>query len=158
MVRRTSILIGFLLSAYAGVALAQPSVALNSEDDKVLYALGVKLMLDLAPFELSPRELALVHAGMLASLDGEYLVDPAKYQEGIDNLGHRRVQKRIETAKARGAAYLKKMAKEPGAQTSASGMVWFLKTAGNLHGLGSGSVHYVTKMLTAHNWFSFFKA
>ncbi len=130
MGQRISLLIGCLVLLVAGPAMATPEARLNSEDDKVLYALGVKLMLELAPFELDERELSLVYAGMRASLDGKYLIDPSKYQDGVDNLAHRRVQKRAHLAKQEGTQYVEKAKALPGAKVSSSGMVWFLRQAG----------------------------
>jgi len=130
MGKRILTVIAMLACVYGGPLFATPDVALNSEDDKVLYALGVKLMLDLAPFQLDKRELALVYAGMQASFSGQYLIDPGQYQQGVDNLAHRRVAKRAEAAKERGTRYVEQAKALPGAKSSASGMVWFLKQPG----------------------------
>ena len=47
-----------------------PASGLNSEDERILYSLGVQMMLQLAPFQLSVRELKVVQKGMDAAKSG----------------------------------------------------------------------------------------
>ena len=109
---------------------ANATPTLKTDEDRVLYALGVQLMLDLAPFQLSEKEVAIVYAGMKAALTGKFEIDPAKYGEQIQDFAQKRVLARAEIEQQRGQAFVQKAAKEPGAKVSPSGLVMTIKTMG----------------------------
>ncbi len=127
---RTATVFTIALSLFTSPCLAD-SPKLQSDDDRVLYALGVKIMLELAPYELSQRELAIVQSAMRDSMKGEFKVDPAQYYEAMHTLAQKRVEKRANLARDRGLKFVRKMRRFPGAKVAPSGMVWFDLRAGN---------------------------
>ncbi|MEE2787625.1 MAG: FKBP-type peptidyl-prolyl cis-trans isomerase [Myxococcota bacterium] len=113
-----------------GLGAVQAAPTPNSDDERILYALGVQLMLDLAPFQLNAKELAMVQAGMEAALSGKFAVDPAQYAERIQDFAQKRVLARAEIEQNRGKVFLKQAAQETGAKVSPSGLVMTVKTEG----------------------------
>ena len=122
-------------------SVAQAAPELKNDDDRTLYTLGVKAMMDLAPFQLSARELAIVIRGMRDTQKGELALDPNQYRARIAALADARVKKRAETERKRGQAYIEAAKKKPGARVSGSGLVWFQVRAGK--GPKPGTNHVV---------------
>ena len=105
----------------------------NLKTDETAYCTRLAFsssMLDLAPFQLSEKEVAIVYAGMKAALTGKFEIDPAKYGEQIQDFAQKRVLARAEIEQQRGQAFVQKAAKEPGAKVSPSGLVMTIKTMG----------------------------
>lgn len=116
---------------------AAPAGPLKTDNEKTLYTLGYYLGTKLAPFSLSPAELKTVQLGIGDSV----LSKPAKvnvneYGQKINDLAQERQEKfaakeQAQAAKEAGPrkqkekAFLEQQAKEPGAQVSPSGLVYF---------------------------------
>jgi len=124
-------IISFTLAAMVSIASVQAAPNLKNEDEKIIYALGIKIMMDLSPFELSSKELTILHRGMRDAQKGELALDPNQYQDKVSELAAKRVGVRAERERRDGAAYIEKMKKKPGARVSGSGLVWFLEKKGN---------------------------
>ena len=120
----------FMTLVFLGHTVVHASPELKSDDDRILYTLGVKIMMDLTPFQLKKREVAIIQQGMLDALVGEFVMDPNQYRDRIDTLAQTRIAERVKTESKRGKAYLESMKSKPGAQVSESGMVWFLHKKG----------------------------
>jgi FKBP-type peptidyl-prolyl cis-trans isomerase FkpA len=119
---------GLLLALYGATAAAQQ---LTSEDDKTLYALGVVLGNNVQDFNLTEAELALVAAGVKdGALGAEYKVDMEAYGPKIQEFASARASAGAAAEKEASAAFLAKMAKEPGAERSASGVIYIPETVG----------------------------
>jgi FKBP-type peptidyl-prolyl cis-trans isomerase len=100
----------------AGNAIAQ-SADPKTEEEKALYALGVAVSQNLAPFNLSPVELEMVKAGLTDSaLHKPTKVDPQAYYPKLREMQSTR-------AAAAGKAALDKAAAEKGAKRTPSGLV-----------------------------------
>jgi FKBP-type peptidyl-prolyl cis-trans isomerase len=129
MMKRPSALlfIGALLMPISG--MSQPDF--KNDDERIAYALGVKIMMDLSPFELSKRELTLLQRGMRDVRKGELALDPNEFQERGPELAEKRVRARAEKERILGTAFVEKMKAKTGAKVSESGMVWFLERPGN---------------------------
>ena len=97
-------------------ALTMAQAPLKTEEDRVLYTLGVQIMMDLAPFQLTPRDLKYIHAGMKASMKGELALDPNQFRDKIQSFGQKRVEKRSNAEKKRGADYVAKAKTQPEAE------------------------------------------
>jgi FKBP-type peptidyl-prolyl cis-trans isomerase FkpA len=113
---------GLLLGLYGAVAAAQQ---LETDDQKTLYALGVVLGNNVQEFGLTEAELAVVAAGITdGALGNEYKVDMEVYGPKIQSFATARASAGAEAEKEASADFVAKMAQEPGAQRSASGIVF----------------------------------
>ncbi|HEY8518843.1 MAG TPA: FKBP-type peptidyl-prolyl cis-trans isomerase [Gammaproteobacteria bacterium] len=138
---RRSLAAALLLAAQVTTANGQQP-ALDSEHDKTLYALGQaigeNLSDSIAPFELTEEETALVLAGIGDAMRGrESRVDVAAYLPRVQALAQERAAAAERREAAAAAAekeaarpFLEQMAREPGAQRTASGLIFIPITAG----------------------------
>ena len=118
-----------LALAVCAAASAQP--ALETDEQKTLYALGVALGDNIRQFELTAEELAAVTAGVNdAALGNEFKVDMAVYGPRIQALAEERIAARAEGEKEASEEFVFEMAQEQGAERSASGMVYIPVTPG----------------------------
>jgi FKBP-type peptidyl-prolyl cis-trans isomerase FkpA/FKBP-type peptidyl-prolyl cis-trans isomerase FklB len=119
--RRALVAVVSLLVVHAAPVAAQE---LKSDQDKTLYALGVALAGQLAPFALSPAEVDLVKAGLTdAALNRPPKAEPREYMGKIQELRTQRAAVVAAAEKKAGDAYLAKAAAEPGAKKLDSGVV-----------------------------------
>ena len=118
------------LGLLAAGACAQP--ALESDEDKTLYALGQAVGENvLQSFNLTAAELAVVAAGMNdAVLGRESKVDMATYGPRIQAFAQERAAAGTSEEKDAATQFVDRMAREPGAERSASGMVFIPVAAG----------------------------
>lgn len=99
--------------------------ALATDDEKILYTLGLAISRNLALFEFSEEELALVQAGMADGVMGrEPRVAPDVYGPQIDPMLQARMAGLVEKEKQAGLAFLERAAQEPGAEATGSGLVY----------------------------------
>jgi FKBP-type peptidyl-prolyl cis-trans isomerase len=97
----------------------------KTEEEKTLYAVGVRLQMDIKGMALSPAELDLVIAGMRAAAEGK--VEATLYDEraeAIETFGRSRLVKYGEINAKAGEAYREKAAREPGAVRTKSGLIY----------------------------------
>jgi FKBP-type peptidyl-prolyl cis-trans isomerase len=115
----------------AAAPAAPAAAGAMSEDQKVIYALGLAMGQRLGDFALSPQELEFLQKGVADSVLGRPpQLDLQVYGPKIMELAQARQQVVIEKAKKEGAAYLEQAAKLPGAQKTASGIVYVEEKAG----------------------------
>lgn len=125
-----------LLLACGGEAAevsAQPNdaqVALDTDDQKVIYALGVGLAQQVKVFNLSEEEQRLVVAGLAESLGGEGRVELKDFQQQVQALAQERFSAAAQEEATLAATFVEHMASQPGAEKLASGMVMSEMTAG----------------------------
>ena len=105
----------------------------QSDEEKVFYALGMLISQNLAGFDLSADEVALVTAGMTDSLQGKdtHGVDPTQYQGQLQALAQERSARIAQTEKDAGEDFVAAAAAEPGAETTESGLVYRLIEEGD---------------------------
>ena len=120
-------------TALLALAICLPAVttihaegpALESDNDKVLYAMGLALSKNLAALGLTSEELTLVQAGLA---DGTLGLEPKVVLEEIapqiPAMLRTRVAAQTEKEKEVGSAYRAEMAKEPGAVVKDSGLIY----------------------------------
>ncbi|MCP3982337.1 MAG: FKBP-type peptidyl-prolyl cis-trans isomerase [bacterium] len=121
-----------LLCLIAGSTVLAGEPALESDDDKVLYTLGVALSRNLASFEFNEDEMKKIVAGLTdGALARDPRVDPTTFGPKIDAMMQARMATIQERQKAAGAAYLAEAGKEEGATTDAAGMVYLKIDAGD---------------------------
>src|SRR4051794_13915543 len=98
-----------------GAPGASAAVAVNTEDEKTLYALGLMVGRSLGPFGLTATELAIVQKGMTDSVTGATpIVKIEDYSQKVNMMGSSRQQavesKKAEAEKGRSVAFLEKTA------------------------------------------------
>jgi len=105
---------------------------LATENDKILYALGIVLGDNIADFALSEEEFASVSAGMLDSISGaDPRVEMDVYGPQIQILVDERLQAVVDDEKLASAAFADQLAAEPGAERLESGVVYVPVTEGD---------------------------
>ena len=92
-------------------------------DEKTLYALGVHLGTGLVPLGLSPREFEVVKAGLSEGAAGRG-ADDYKASEAISTLLRLRGEARAAAEARKGPALIDEAARQPGAVTLPSGIVF----------------------------------
>jgi FKBP-type peptidyl-prolyl cis-trans isomerase FkpA len=133
-------------TATADPAVEKPAgVALKTEDEKILYTLGLALAHNLTPFKLNEAELKFVLAGMSDSvLNKKHAVKLEEYGPKIRAFGEARGKVAAEAAKAGAGTFLKSEAAKPGAKTTASGLIYTELKA------GTGASPKATDTVTVH--------
>jgi FKBP-type peptidyl-prolyl cis-trans isomerase FkpA len=105
---------------------------LQTEQDKTLYALGLAIGGNVKEFQLTAAEVAVVAEGLSdAVLGKEPKVDIQTYGPRIQGLVEERAGAAASAEKQAAAAFVADMAKQPGAQVSASGVVFIPMTEGS---------------------------
>ncbi|HEY2416939.1 MAG TPA: FKBP-type peptidyl-prolyl cis-trans isomerase [Steroidobacteraceae bacterium] len=108
----------------SSAATAAPNTASMSDDDKTLYALGVLISRNLETFQLSSSEFKTVEAGLADGYNHHANLDLEQYDTKVQALQRTRVAAIDEHQKQAGQAYIDKAAALPGAQKTATGMVF----------------------------------
>jgi FKBP-type peptidyl-prolyl cis-trans isomerase FkpA len=100
------------------------AVELTSDDERILYALGIVLAENIADLRLTSDEVAFVTAGIRDNISGATpLVDIEVYGPQIQDFASARMQVGVEAEKAASAAFADEVAAEPGAERFESGLV-----------------------------------
>ena len=102
---------------------------LQSEQDKTFYALGLaiggQVKDSVQVFKLTPAELTIVLSGLNDSLTGKQAkVDLNTYGPKIQAIATERTAQASTAEKQAAGAFIAERAKEPGAQRSASGVIY----------------------------------
>jgi len=104
---------------------AAADVALETDEDKTIYAMGYFVMQRAGDFELDEAERAVAVAGARDALAGrEPRVAVAQYQDRIAELYRERQAAGAAEEKAASAEWVTEQAGQPGAVTTESGMVF----------------------------------
>jgi FKBP-type peptidyl-prolyl cis-trans isomerase len=103
----------------------KPAVALETEDQKTLYAIGLVISQNLAPLGLTEADLSAIEAGITDGVLGrEKRVDLRVYGPKIRDFAQARAQASAAAQKKSGEEFLLKAAAEEGAVRTASGVVY----------------------------------
>lgn len=117
-----------VLCAATGAAFAADPA---TDEQKTLYALGVAISQNLAPFGLSEAELEMVKAGLADGvLKREFKVDMQTFGPKIQQMAQARAGALSEGEKKKGASFIEKAAAEAGARKTASGAIVKTMTEG----------------------------
>ena len=142
-----ALLVAFTLAP----AVRAADVKLETEDQKTLYALGLALSRNLGTFNLTADELATVEAGLADGLFAkEKKVDLEKYGAKIQELAQARAKVSADKEKEAAKPFLEKMAKEKGAKTLPSGVIFIEEKAGTgdaPKATDKVKVHYTGKLM-----------
>ncbi len=109
--------------AGAGDAKAGDAKAMT-DNDKIIYALGLSVSRSLGQFELTPAELEIVKRAMTDAAAGKPAVDIETWGPKIQQLATSRAAVAATRQKAASATFLTKAAAEPGAKKTASGLIY----------------------------------
>jgi FKBP-type peptidyl-prolyl cis-trans isomerase FkpA len=124
MSTKNLIAVMLVLGTAAGCGRFGGGGAPKSEDDKTIYALGMIIGRNLADFNLTPRELDIVKAGMTDTVEKKKTaVDIETYGPKVDKLHTDRRQARAKLEKEQGAKAVEAAAREPGAVKLPSGAI-----------------------------------
>jgi FKBP-type peptidyl-prolyl cis-trans isomerase FkpA len=105
--------------------------ALATEEAKTLYALGLAIGGNVQEFKLTDAEVTLVADGIRDSVLGNQpKVDLETYRPRLQILAQERALAAADVEKAAAAAWVTELAGQPGAERSASGVVFIPMTAG----------------------------
>lgn len=107
------------------LALPAWAVEIQTEDQKTLYAIGAHLTKQLAVFNLTADEFAIVKQGMDDAAQGKKLAaDPETYMPNINRLAQARIEVAAQKEKELSKPYLEKAAAEKGAKKLPSGVIY----------------------------------
>ncbi|MCP4660419.1 MAG: FKBP-type peptidyl-prolyl cis-trans isomerase [bacterium] len=119
-------------SAESSPAPAADTVAFETNDEKILYALGMALSQNIVSFGLTEAEVAVVQAGLA---DGALGVEPRVSMEEIapqlPAFTEQRLAMAAQPHAQASAEYLERMAAEPGATRTDSGLIFIEITPGS---------------------------
>src|SRR6266540_4023439 len=108
--------------------LAVPAFAANepkTDDQKTLYALGLAVARQLAPFSLTPAEMDFVQQGISDGIAGKKpVVELEEYGKKIQEFGTARMAAQSEKLAAASKDFMEKEAKEKGAVKTESGLIY----------------------------------
>jgi FKBP-type peptidyl-prolyl cis-trans isomerase len=132
-----------------------PAPTPKTDDDKVVYALGVLVakQVPLASFELTDQEMEMLKAGFVDSIRDKATLDDKAIQDMIPKLQElqgKRAEVGLKRNKDEGAAYMTKAAAESGAKKTASGLVYKITqegTGAQPQATDTVKVHYVGKFI-----------
>jgi len=129
-----------------GTTTAAAAVELTTDEQKTLYALGLVISRNLAPFDLSPADLAVVQAGIADGVQGQTpKADLPTFGPKIQELARTRATAAAEVERKASETFLTAAAAEPGAVTMPSGLIYKEITAGTgemPQANGKVKVHY----------------
>ena len=125
-----------LLLLLPAVLMAQtppkPAAASTSmtDDEKIVYSVGLSISRSLASLDLSPAELELVKKALSDAAAGKPAVDLETWGPKIQGLAQARASRLADREKAASKGYLEKAAAEPGAVKTESGLIYKETKAG----------------------------
>ena len=122
------------IAVISTLLMAVPAAAagpeLKTEDQKTVYALGLNIAQSLAIFSLTPAEVDLVIAGFQDGIAKSPKVEVSQYTPLVNQLAKQRSAAAAEIEKKEAVVFLEKLSKEPGAEKTASGLVFIPVSAG----------------------------
>ncbi len=131
-------LVAFMACAlFAGSSFAQTAEP-KTDDDKTLYALGVKMSEMLGFFDLSNDELKFVVQGLQDGVQGKAKADLQIFETKINEMARTRIERKNKN-------YLVEAEKLPGAQKMPSGLIFISEkegTGANPTATSKVKVHY----------------
>jgi FKBP-type peptidyl-prolyl cis-trans isomerase FkpA/FKBP-type peptidyl-prolyl cis-trans isomerase FklB len=127
-----TILLGTMMALALAAGARADEPKLETDEEKTMYALGLAMSQNLAPLNLSEKELTLVEAGLADGvLKREKKVDLATFGPKINELASARMKAGAEANKKAAQPFLEKAAAEKGARKTASGLVYKELKAGS---------------------------
>lgn len=129
---KRSLIIATALALATALPAGAAGPALETEEQKTIYAVGLSIAQSLQTLNLTPAENEIVKMGLSDGLPGgKPQVDIVHYRPKIQELAQARAVAAAEVEKKAGAEFLEKAAKEKGAEKSASGLIYIPIKAGS---------------------------
>ncbi|MEE2673198.1 MAG: FKBP-type peptidyl-prolyl cis-trans isomerase [Myxococcota bacterium] len=142
-----------LLFAAIASLIATPvtaEVAVESEDDKAFYLIGLNFGRQLYRFYMNEREAEIVGKAIVDSVNGNAMdVDPRIYGPKVSLLQDIRAQSGLKTERKKSTTYLAKKSREAGAKKMPSGLIYTEIEAGSgdqPESTDTVSVHYTGRL------------
>jgi len=105
--------------------VAAPGKAqLKTDDEKTIYALGLSIAKSLKQFDLSPEEMELCKQALSDAASNKPAIALDEWGPKIQGLAQSRMGRLTEREKALAKGFLDKCAAEPGAERTATGLVF----------------------------------
>jgi FKBP-type peptidyl-prolyl cis-trans isomerase FkpA len=120
------------------------SAALTTDDQKIIYAIGLNMARPLGQLSLTPEEMAVLQRGISDQVAGKPEIKLEEWGPKINQFAEARMGKASENEKVKGAAFVDKAAKEAGAVRLPSGVVYKEITA------GTGATPTASSIVRAH--------
>jgi len=124
-----------LIIAALVTLLAIPAFAADppkTEEEKILYAMGLVVAQQLSTFNLTPAELEFVKQGITDAVTGKKpLVEIDAYNPKVQALANTRRNAQGEKLAAAAKVFVDKAAKEKGAVKTASGLIYLAQKKGS---------------------------
>ena len=95
-----------------------------TDDEKTIYALGLSISRSIAPFDLSPAEMAILKQALSDAAAKKPAVDITQWGPKIQGLATLRAARAADKEKAASAAYLAKASAAPGVMKTDSGILY----------------------------------
>ena len=111
-------------------AASASSAGLNTDDEKIIYSVGLAMARQLKQFNLSPAELEIVKRALTDAAADKPAVDIDEWGPKIQPLLQTRAKQVADKEKSASAEFLVKAAAEPGATKTSSGLIYKELTAG----------------------------
>jgi FKBP-type peptidyl-prolyl cis-trans isomerase FkpA len=112
-----------LLAGISAAKAAEPE--LKTDNDKTMYAIGLFLARNVAPFNLTAPELEVVKEGLSDGvLNKKPKVELEQYSSKIQQLAQERAKTVAAEEKKKSESFLEKAAAEKGAKKTSSGLVY----------------------------------
>jgi FKBP-type peptidyl-prolyl cis-trans isomerase FkpA len=129
--------------ALPAAAIAAPE--LESDDDKVIYVMGIAMARSVPPLGLSEREIEILFKGLADQLAGaELAVEPTEYGPKVQALVQSRMAVMAGEERNASSDFVKEAAAVKGARTTESGLIYLDVSE------GSGAQPAVTDSVTVH--------
>ena len=113
-------------------AAAEPPATLTSEDDKILYSVGVTLARSVSMLDLSEREVGIVKRGLEDQIFGrELAVEFGEYGPKMAAFANARKALTAKKEREASKSFLAEAAAAPGAVTTESGLIYTETQAGS---------------------------
>lgn len=103
---------------------AAAGTTLTTDNEKIVYAVGLSMARSLAQLNLSPAEVEIVKRAISDAAAGKPAEDLATWGPKINGLAQSRAAAVAAKEKIASKAYLEKAATEPGAVKTASGLIY----------------------------------
>jgi FKBP-type peptidyl-prolyl cis-trans isomerase FkpA len=101
-----------------------------TDEDKTIYAIGLSIARSLSPLDLSANELELIKQALSDAAAGKPAVQLEEWGPKIKPLSDARAARVLAKQREASTTYLAKAAAEPGAEKTASGLVYRELTPG----------------------------
>jgi FKBP-type peptidyl-prolyl cis-trans isomerase len=127
------IFIPLLITAFLALpARAEPQAKLDSEDDKIIYSIGVSMGLSLMALDLSEEEVEILTLGMQDRIyDRPLAVEFVDYGPKMKDLAARRKAHVAQAESGASQTFLAEAAAVPGAVKTESGLIYSETKAGS---------------------------